>query len=123
MIIAAATSGLLGLTLVRIGGILALVFPAIMLVLMGSLGPGGIFPAGFVPAGFLAIFFGIVVVGAAMGILAFKFRSDIIAGKGERTVHTIILGAVMFFPGSNIAGALVAIGGYLCYSSVNNKNR
>lgn len=58
-----------------------------------------------------------VVIGMGMLFGAIAIKNDIAAGRRERTVHAMILAAVMFFLGSNVAGIVVGIGAFLCYSS------
>lgn len=64
-----------------------------------------------VAAGVIAV---IICMGVLFGVVAFKFHNDIAAGRRERIVHAMILAAVMFFLGSNIAGIIVGIGARFC---------
>jgi len=106
----------IGLLLIKIGAILAFVTPLATLA-----GVGGITSYGrlFGPLSdfFLGAFIVAIVFGVIFGITAWRFHKEIIAGRSERIVHTIILGVAMFVLGSNIAGALVGVGAFLCYVS------
>jgi hypothetical protein len=65
-------------------------------------------------ANIMLVFIGL---GMAFGVIAFKFYQDIAYGNTDRITHTLILAVVMFFLGSNVAGIVVGIGAFLCYTS------
>ncbi len=105
----------LGLLLIRIGAVLAVTLP--LLTIAGiNVFSGGAF-MGAMPGMFAGVVAVIIGMGVLFGAIAFKFHQDIEAGNYERIVHTMILAAVMFFLGSNIAGIVVGIGAFLCYNS------
>lgn len=108
-----------GLLLIKVGAVLSLFLPFLTLVGVTTFVNAGIFSA----AGglFLGVFIGVIAIGVVFALLAFKFHNDIAAGKKDRTIHAIILGVIMFVGGSNIAGALVGIGAYLCHTSPSNR--
>jgi hypothetical protein len=102
-----------GLLLIRAGAVLAVTLPLLTIAGINIIS-GGAF-LNYIPgmtAGILA-----VVIGMGMLFGAIAIKNDIAAGRRERTVHAMILAAVMFFLGSNVAGIVVGIGAFLCYSS------
>lgn len=104
-----------GLLLIRIGAVLAVTLP--LLTIAGiNVFSGGAF-MGAVPDMFVGVVAVIIGMGVLFGAIAFKFHQDIAAGNHERIVHAMILAAVMFFVGSNVAGIVVGIGAFLCYTS------
>jgi dihydrodipicolinate synthase/N-acetylneuraminate lyase len=104
-----------GLLLIRIGAVLAATLP--LLTIAGvNIFSGGAF-LNYVPGMAVGILAVIIGMGVLFGAIAVKFHNDIAAGRHERIVHAMILAAVMFFLGSNIAGIVVGIGAFLCYSS------
>ena len=107
----------IGLLLIKIGAILAFVLPFATFAGFGGVTTnyGRIF--GPLDSFFLGAFIAAVVFGIIFGILALRFHKEIVAGRSKRIVHTIILGVAMFVLGSNVAGALVGIGAFLCYIS------
>lgn len=106
----------IGLLLIKIGAILAIVLPfATFAGISGVTNYSRLF--GPLDNFFLGAFIVAIVFGVIFGIIAWRFHKEIIAGRSERIVHTIILGVAMFVLGSNIAGALVVIGAFLCYIS------
>lgn len=109
----------IGLLLIKVGAVLSLFLPFLTLVGVSTFVNTGIFSA----AGglFLGVFIGVIAIGVVFALLAFKCHNDIAAGKKDRTIHAIILGVIMFVGGSNIAGALVGIGAYLCHTSPSNR--
>ncbi len=111
----------LGLLLIKVGAIVAFIMPALAFTGIGSVAGMGIFSSmqGMF-YGMIAVF---IAIGIIFGILALKFHKDIVAGESKRIVHTIILGVIMFVLGSNVAGALVGIGAFLCYLSPISKNQ
>ena len=72
---------------------------------------------GALPELFLGVFIGFFMISAVLGVIGLKFQKDIAAGNTERIVHAIILGIVIFVFGSNIGGALVGFGTFLCHIS------
>jgi hypothetical protein len=114
----------IGLLLIKIGAILSFVMPFAIFAGVGGVVArySGFFDSfgGF----FLGAFIPIVVIGIIFGVIALRFQKDIAAGRSERIVHAIILGVAMFVLGSNVAGALVGIGAFLCYisPSINKKH-
>lgn len=116
----------IGLLLIKIGAVLAFILP--FAAIAGISGVAGYRTSGFLfdsfNGFFLGAFIAIVAIGIILGIIALRFHKDIVAGRIERIVHTIILGIVMFVLGANVAGALVGIGAFLCYISPSiNKSR
>jgi hypothetical protein len=102
-----------GLLLIKIGVVLALVIPIAMIFVFGSIvGQFGVFWP--FPMLFSAIMIVFVTVSWVLSILALKFGYDVVnAGQKYKADYVIILGVVVFLVGSNIAGILIAIGGYL----------
>jgi hypothetical protein len=80
--------------------------------------PGG--PAGGVFTGVVSSF---VILGFVFGVVAAFFYRDVAAGNNRRVVHTIVLAALMFVLGSNVAGILIGVGAFLCYMSPRRNNR
>jgi hypothetical protein len=105
----------LGLLLIKIGAVLAATLPFLTFLGVSFLSGGAFF--GAMPGMFANILVVIIGLGMAFEVIAFKFYQDIAYGNHERIVHTFVLAAVMFFLGSNIAGIVVGIGAFLCYSS------
>jgi hypothetical protein len=101
--------------LIRIGAVLAVTLP--LLTIAGiNVFSGGAF-MGTMPGMFAGIIAVIIGMGVLFGAIAFKFHQDIASGNPDRITHTLILAAVMFFLGSNVAGIVVGIGAFLCYTS------
>ena len=66
------------------------------------------------PDFFLAMMIWFLAVGWTLSILALKFGIDVVrAGQKPKADYVLVLGIVVFLIGSNIAGALIAVGGYL----------
>ena len=105
----------IALLLIKIGAILAFILPFATFAGIGVADYGPFF--GPLDNNVLGVFIVAIVLGIIFGIIALRFHKDIVAEKSERIVHTIILGVVMFVLGSNVAGALVGIGAFLCYIS------
>lgn len=105
----------IALLLIKIGAILAFILPFATLAGVGFLDYGPFF--GPLDNNFLGAFIVAIVLGVIFGIIALRFHKDIVAGRSDRIVHTIILGIVMFVLGSNVSGALVGFGAFLCYIS------
>lgn len=104
-----------GLLLMRIGAALAVTLPFLTMVGI-NIFSGGAF-LNYMPGVATGVIAVIIGMGVGFGLVAFMFHNDIAAGRRERMVHAMILAAVMFFLGSNIAGIVVGIGAFLCYSS------
>lgn len=105
----------LGLLLIRIGAVLAVALPFLTLLGINVFSGGAFF--GSMPGMFAGIIVVIIGIGMLFGVLTYKFQQDIAAGNSSRIIHTLILAAVMFFLGSNVAGIVVGIGAFLCYMS------
>lgn len=105
----------LGLMLIKIGAALAVILPFLSLVGI-NIFSGGAFLSS-IPGMFVGVLAIVIGIGVLLGAIAFKFHQDIAAGNWDRIVHTFVLAAVMFFLGSNIAGIIVGIGAFLCYTS------
>ncbi len=104
-----------GLILITIGVALAFVIPiAVTFAFASIIGQFGMFSP--LPSDLL---FGIVIVfiaiGGALSLAALKFGNDVVKNKKDKKKanYVIILGIAVFLVGSNIAGILIAIGGYL----------
>ena len=109
----------LGLLLIKIGIIVSIVMSALFVAGISwfSFLPGLPGPAG----GVVTVFSSFVILGFVFAVIAALFYRDIANGNDGRIIHTVILGVLMFFLASNIAGALVGIGAYLCH--VNRRSR
>lgn len=105
----------LGLLLISIGAVLAMTLPLLTIVGVNFFS-GGAF-LGAMQGMFAGVIAVIIGIGVLFGAIAFKFHQDIAGGNHERIVHAMILAAVMFFLGSNIAGIAIGVGAFLCYSS------
>lgn len=103
-----------GFQLVKIGFVLGLVLPVVMLFFLGSMffgQPGFLVP---IPDFFMAIMIWFLAVGWGLSTLALKFGIDVVrAGQKHKADYVLVLGIIVFIIGSNIAGILIAIGGYL----------
>jgi hypothetical protein len=102
-----------GLLLIKIGFVLVFVIPLITIFIFGSfVGQFGFFQPF---SGFLfAITIAIISIGGTLSLAALKFGNDVVRlGQKNKADYVIILGIVVFLVGSNIAGILIAIGGYL----------
>ena len=109
----------LGLLLIKIGIIVSVVMSILFIAGISwfSFLPGLPGPAG----GVVTVFSSFVILGFVFAVIAALFYRDIANGNDGRIIHTIILGVLMFFLASNVAGALVGIGAYLCH--VNRRSR
>ncbi|WP_415282241.1 zinc ribbon domain-containing protein [Candidatus Nitrososphaera sp. FF02] len=105
----------LGLLLIKIGAVLAATLPFLTLLGINVFSGGAFF--GSMPGMFAGIIVAVIGIGMMFGVVTYKFYQDIRAGNHNRITHTLILAAVMFFLGSNIAGIIVGIGAFLCYTS------
>lgn len=113
----------LGVLLIKIGAIASFVLPLLLIAGAGTMGFPFFLPG---PAGgglFAGVISSFVILGFVFGVVAALFSRDIAAGSSKRIVHAIILAAVMFVLGSNVAGILVGIGAFLCYTSPRNRRR
>lgn len=104
-----------GLLMMRIGAALAVTLPFLTIASI-NIFSGGAF-LNYVPGVATSVIAVIIGMGVVFGLVVFKFHNDIAAGRRERIVRAMILAAVMFFLCSNIAGIVVGIGAFLCYSS------
>jgi hypothetical protein len=107
-----------GLLLIKIGFVLVFVIPAIIIFFLGSFfGSFGIFS--MMPGFFLGIMIAFTAIGGVLSIFALKFANDAVRLRDKgKADYAIILGIVVFLIGSNIAGILIAIGGYLIRKSL-----
>ena len=103
----------LDLLLIKIGAIVSVVMSILLLA--------GVIWISFLPGvpgpmqGAVTIFSTLTILGFVFAVIAGIFYRDISNGNEGRIIHTIILGVLMFVLTSNIAGALVGIGAYLCH--------
>jgi hypothetical protein len=108
------TSVKTGFLLVKIGFVIALAIPVIMLLLLGNMFGGQAVFTFPIPDFFLAIMVWFIAVGWGLSFLALKFGNDVVnSGLKHKADYVLILGIVVFIFGSNLAGILIAIGGYL----------
>ena len=109
----------LGLLLIKIGIIVSVVMSILLIAGISWLSflPGLPGPAG----GVVTVFSSFVILGFVFAVIAALFHRDIANGNDGRIIHTIILSVLMFFLASNVTGALVGIGAYLCH--VNRRSR
>lgn len=103
-----------GFILVKIGFVLALVIPVLMLFFLGSMFFGQFSFFLPIPDFFIAIMVWFLAVGWGLSVMALKFGNDVInSGQKNKADYVLISGVIVFLIGSNIAGILIAIGGYL----------
>lgn len=101
--------------LIKIGTILAFASPFIILIVFSSLPIPD--PLMFAPEFFTYVLAGFIIMGFVFGVVSALFYRGIIRGETRRITHELILGIVMFSVGSSLAGALIAIGAYMCRNS------
>jgi hypothetical protein len=103
----------IGLLLIKIGAIVSVALSLLMLAGISwfSFLPGLPGPA----QDAVTVFSSFTILGFVFAIVAAIFYGNIAGGNDGRIIHTIVLGVLMFFLSSNIAGALVGIGAYLCH--------
>lgn len=113
-----SSSAKTGLLLIKIGFALVFVIPMILVSTLGGLvGQFGFFS--MMPMLFLPIIIAFITIGGTLSIFALKFGKDAVRlGQKEKADYAIILGVAVFLVGSNIAGILIAIGGYLIRKSI-----
>ena len=110
----------LGLVLIKVGTVLAFIFPVISVITVMSLPMSDPFAGS--PSLVPYIFAAFVVLGFAFGLVSALFYRNIVRGNTSRITHELVLGIVTVVAGSNIAGILIAIGAYLCHSSTQKAN-
>lgn len=109
-----------GFLLVKIGFVLGLVIPVVMMFFFGSIfGQFGVAWPISIPEFLLGIMIWFLAVGWGLSLLALKFGNDVVkSGQKHKADYVLILGIVVFLIGSNITGILIAIGGYLMRKQV-----